>query len=186
MQVTVTSSLEFYNALQSPKPFTIYVTELHYPGYTILNISWNENQQDTYLVYVNDSLLGQTKGESMEYNVTENGTYLIKIIVENPLGKLEENATINVTVYPVQKTTSSLSATNSSSTMTKSSSTVTPVTTIYTFTYSNQSSSTTSSNTSITMALYTSHTIMKSTFPIIAIIVIIITVALLLLLVRRK
>ena len=186
LQVTISSSLEFNNALQAPQPFTIYVSELHYPGYTILKISWNENQPDTYLVYINNSLVGQTKGESMEYNVTENGTYLIKIIAGNPLGRLEENATINVTVYSIQKTTSSSSATSSSSTTITSSSTTTPIATTYTFTYTNQSSTIVSSNTSITTALNASHTIMVSILPIIAIVVIVIAVALLLLLVRRK
>jgi len=32
LKVTITSSLEFNNALQAPKPFTIYVSELNYPG----------------------------------------------------------------------------------------------------------------------------------------------------------
>ena len=189
-QVTLSSSLDFVNALQSPKPFTFYVSEQHYPGYTLLDISWNENQPDTYLVYINNTLIGQTKSESMEYNVTENGTYLIKIVAENVLGSLEENATLYVTVYPIQKITSSSTTTtsttssitnNSTTPTTSSSTTITPIATTYTFFNTNQSISTTSSAT--TMTTSESHTTTLITVIVVAVIIV---VVLILFLIRRK
>jgi len=145
-QVTLTSSLKFINALQAPQPFTINVSEQHYPGYTTLNISWNESQASTYMVYVNNHQVGPTKSESIQYNVTENGTYLIKVIAENPLGEVQENMTVNVTVYPVQVT----STTTSSTTTTTSSSSTTTTTT------STTTTTTTSSTTTTSMAVTTS------------------------------
>ena len=155
LQVTVSSSLEFINALEAPKPFTIYVTELPHPGYTILNISWGENQQYTYLVYINNTFIGQTKGESVQYNATNNGTYLIKVVAENPLGKLQENATVSVKVYPVQKATTVSNSTSNSSSSDASTATVIK----YTFSNEIQSSSTSTTLPSIIPVIDKSSTV---------------------------
>jgi len=164
-QVTENSSLKIINVFQVPKPFTIKVSQQHYPGYTLLNISWNENQSDTYLVYINNTPVGQTKNEFFQHNVTENGTYLIKVIAENPLGEVQENITVNVTVYPVQivtTTTTTTSTTTSTTTTTTSttttstaitSSTVSPPTTTTTSSTATTSHTTTSFNTTLVLAI---------------------------------
>ena len=184
LQVTITSSLEFINALEAPKPFTIYVTELPYPGYTILNISWSENQPYTYLVYINNSFIGQTNDSFIQYNITKNGTYLIKVVAENPLGKLQENAIINVKVYPVQKATTSSYTSNSSSSNTAT----TPVIK-YTFSYENQSSSNETTLPStisvISPSSTTKTTIVTSTVPLIIVIAAVVILILFILLRRR-
>jgi len=185
-QVMMTSALEFVNALQVPKPFTINVSEQHYPGYTLLNISWNENQSDTYLVNINNTLVGQTRSEFFQYNITENSTYLIKVIAENPLGEIQESIAINVTVHPVQKTTTTTTtSTTSPSTMTSTTSTSSTTTTSSIVT---SLSSTTSSSTSTSSTTSTHSTTSLSTTLVIAIVVIVIIVIVLAVffLARRK
>ena len=113
LSVIYSSSLELINAIEAPKPFTIYVYEHYHPGYTTLNISWNENQPDKYLVYLNNTLIADTMGNFTLYNVTENTSCLIKVVVENPLGELKESATTHVTVYPVM-TTNNITSTKTS------------------------------------------------------------------------
>ena len=100
-QTVTTSTLKFITALQAPKPFTIYVTPIYHPGVTTLNISWNANPKTTYSVYFNGTLITETTSSYVLYNVTENGTYLVKIVAENPLGKVEENVSIKVIVKPI-------------------------------------------------------------------------------------
>ena len=198
-QVTMTSSLEFMAALQAPKPFTISVSQQHYPGYTVLNISWNETQPSTYLVYVNNTLIGQTKSEFIQYNVTENGTYLIKVVADNPLGEIQENTTVKVLVYPAQITfTTTITTTTSSSITTTIISTFTTTTSsTATTTSSSTTSSVTSSSTTtstFTSSIFTTSPITSSqsktsssTPLIIAIVLIIVVViALVLFLARRK
>jgi len=191
-QVTENSSLKIINVFQVPKPFTISVSEQHYPGYTLLNISWNENQSDTYLVYINNSIVGHTKNEFIQYNVTENGTYLIKVIAQNPLGEIQETTTVNVTVYPVQitstittsttssttttsTTTSTTSSTTTSTAITSSSSIVSPPTNV------TKSSSTTSSTTSTQ-----STTNLSTTLIIVIVLIVVVVIALIFFLARRK
>ena len=194
-QVMMTSALEFVNALQVPKPFTINVSEQHYHGYTTLDISWNENQSSTYLVYVNNTLVGQTKSEFIQYNVTENGTYFIKVVAENPLGEVQENTTVKVIVYPVQTTststttTSTTTTTTSTTTFTTSSSSTTTTSTTTTSTTSSTTRAVTSSYSTVSSSTATtSHsTTSFSTALVIAIVVIVvIVVGLAVFLARRK
>ena len=187
-QVTMTSSLKFITALQKPKPFTISVSEQHYYGYTILNISWNETQPSTYLVYVNGTLVGQTKSEFIQYNATENGTYLIKVVAENPLGEIQENITVKVIVYPVQIVTTTTSTTTTSTTTTSSTTTTTSTTSTITSTTTSATTSTTSTvSTSTTTSSTTTKPASFNTTLVIAIVVIVvIVIALALFLVRRK
>jgi len=189
-QVMENSSLKIVSVFQMPKPFTINVSEQHYPGYTLLNISWNENQSDTYLVYVNNSLLGQTKSESMQYNVTENGTYLMKVIAENPLGEIQENITINVTVYRVQ-----ITSTTTTSTITTTSTTTSTTTTMISSTTTTTSSAITSSSTAssptttmTSSSTTTSHstTSFNTTIVIAIVLIVVVVIALILFLARRK
>jgi len=189
-QVTENSSLKIINVFQIPKPFTINVSQQHYPGYTLLNISWNENQSDTYLVYVNNTLFAQTKSESIQYNATENGTYLVKVIAENPLGEIQENMTVNVTVYPVQGTSIITSTTTSNNTITTSTTTTstTATTTISTTTTSSAITSSTSSPPTTTSSTTTSQsaTSLSTSLVISIVLIVVIVIALAVFLARRK
>ena len=188
-QVVTTTTLKLVTALQAPRQFAIHVTQQHYPGYTILNISWNENPQTSYLVYVNDSLIAKTTNNYVIYNVSENGTYLIKIVAENPLGELEENATVQVTVQPAVTTTTT--TTTSTSTTPISSTTITtsstPTTTTSSSSTITSTTTTTIKTTSSSMSTFiTATSSMIQIVAIVAIIVIIIVIALAIFLLRRK
>jgi len=182
-QVTENSSLKIINVFQIPKPFTINVSEQHYPGYTLLNISWNENQSDTYLVYVNNTLFAQTKSESIQYNATENGTYLVKVIAENPLGEIQENMTVSVTVYPVQVTsTTTTTSTTISTTATTTNTTTSTTTTSSAITSSTSSPPATTSSTTTSQ----SATSLSLSLVISIVLIVVIVIALTVFLARRK
>jgi len=187
-QVTTTSSLRLKTAVQAPEPFAISVSEQHYPGYTILNISWNETQPSTYLVYVNGTLIGQTKSNSIQYNVTVNGTYLIEVVAMNPLGEVQENITTTVTVYPVQQTITTTTSTTTSSTITTTttSSTTSTTTTSISATTSSAISSVTSSATTTSPTTTSSTTSFSTTLIVAIVVIIVIVIALIAFLARRR
>lgn len=152
-QILVSSSIKLINILSPPSRFSIYVTQEHHPGYTLLNISWNENQQAKFMVYVNSTLIKVTDKHFIQLNITENSTLEIKIVAINQLGNVSENFTVKVIVYPkttVQSTTTQYS--NTTTTISSTSNTTPPSSTTTTSsslaTYITPSSSTEGTTTS--------------------------------------
>jgi peptide/nickel transport system substrate-binding protein len=113
------------NVTVIPKP-EITTTTKSYPGYTLLNISYDaRNIQDLICVqlFINSSLVKKftTLSGYYIYNITSNGTYLITVKAISKLGSSINSTLESVKVMPSITT----STTTTSSTMTKTSTTST-------------------------------------------------------------
>ncbi|MDT7901822.1 MAG: hypothetical protein RRE78_08025 [Acidianus sp.] len=113
------------NVTVIPKPQITTTTE-SYPGYTLLNISYDaRNIQDLICVqlFINGILVKKFISPSgyYIYNVTSNGTYLITVKAISKLGSSINSTVESVKVMPLITT----STTTSSSTMTKTSTSTT-------------------------------------------------------------
>jgi len=114
------------NVTVIPKPEITTTTE-SYPGYTLLNISYDARNIQ-YLIcvqlFINGSLVKKFTSLSgyYIYNVTSNGTYLITVKAISKLGSSINSTLESVKVMPLITTSTT---TTSSSTMTKTSTTST-------------------------------------------------------------
>jgi hypothetical protein len=108
------------NVTVIPKPEITTTTE-SYPGYTLLNISYDaRNVQDLICVqlFINGSLVKKftTPSGYYIYNITSNGTYLITVKAISKLGSSINSTVESVKVMPLITTSTT---TTTSSTMTK-------------------------------------------------------------------
>jgi Predicted solute binding protein len=108
------------NVTVIPKPQITTTTE-SYPGYTLLNISYDaRNVQDLICVqlFINGSLVKKftTPSGYYIYNITSNGTYLITVKAISKLGSSINSTLERVKVMPLITTSTT---TTTSSTMTK-------------------------------------------------------------------
>lgn len=187
-QITIISSIELIKVLEAPEPFTISVYEYHYPGYTILYLIWNEKVPSTFYVYFNNSLRSILHQNYVEYNITQNVTYLVKIVAMNALGNITENIIIKIIVYPYLSKITSTTTTSSSSTTSTTETTVSNITTQQTTEnyYTTTESSNISHNITTISHLSTTSVINVPQTEIVAIILIVIGTVILILLSGRK
>jgi hypothetical protein len=114
------------NVTVIPKPEIITTME-SYPGYTLLNISYDaRNVQDLICVqlFINGSLVKKFTSPSgyYIYNITSNGTYLMTVKAISKLGSSINSTLESVKVMPLITTSTT---TTTSSTMTKTSNSTT-------------------------------------------------------------
>jgi len=103
--ISMFSTIDLQEIGSKPLPFNVYVSQIRGNGYTLLNITWDKNIDCTYRIYINGTLVGITKNTNFVYNVTQNGTYLIKVVAINNFGSKEKQVIVEVTVNPLITTT---------------------------------------------------------------------------------
>ncbi|BDC17305.1 hypothetical protein [Acidianus sp. HS-5] len=121
-----------------PKPELLATME-SYPGYTLLNISYNASNIKELIcvqLYINGSLVKKFTASSgyYIYNATSNGTYLVTLKVLSKLGSSVNSKTEEISVKPPIVTSSSkvtLITTTPSSSTTSHTTSVLPSTLIY-------------------------------------------------------
>jgi hypothetical protein len=124
--IQVKPNVTVVHATVIPKP-QLTTTMESYPGYTLLNISYDaRNIQDLICVqlFINGSLVKKFTSTSgyYIYNITSNGTYLITVKAISNLGSSINSTLESVKVMPLITTSTT---TTSSSTMTKTSTSTT-------------------------------------------------------------